>query len=317
MGITVAIASSARCTMSCAHCCFSCTPRTRSELTADLVLRRVDEALAHPVVTNIALSGGEPLLRQDLVLEVASRCKQAHKGCSLVTNGFWAVTPGKARQMVQKLWDAGVATVTVSYDEFHAPFISQERVANALRCSHETPLHIVLNMGVTKKHSSLDLLAALGNATLDVEMHRFPVLPCGAAASIDKDDFEYCFAEENLRCPEFSPLYHFDGNVYPCCSPTVCETQLAVGSVEEMSVAEAIDAMAANSLLYILRTRGVGWLLARARQKNLDVPAVTTWTSPCEGCLALFRNPSVLRELLPDIVHEAESMSDVQPDSAK
>jgi YydG family peptide modification radical SAM enzyme len=312
MGITVAIALSARCTMKCGHCCFSCTPKSTDLLAEDVALRITDQALEHPSVTNVGLSGGEPLLRKELVVKIASRCKTAKKGCSIVTNGFWAITPNKAQDMINLLWNSGVRTLTVSYDDFHAPYIGLQRIRNALEAGRSSPIHMVLNMAVTREHDGLALLDDLGQSTVGVELHRFPVIPCGAARSFDRSNLYRLFSEDHLLCPEFSPLYHFNGYVYPCCSPTVCETQLALGSVSDLSVSKAIDDMASNALLYVLRTRGVGWILALAREKGLDVPNPSYWTSPCEACLSICGNAETLSALYPEIVAGA-SRKVVQP----
>ena len=44
----------------------------------------------------IAVTGGEPLLRKPLVLQLAHLCLQKNQPFGLITNGFWASTKRKA-----------------------------------------------------------------------------------------------------------------------------------------------------------------------------------------------------------------------------
>ena len=77
------------CNMRCLHCGTSAGKKRPDELTTDEALRLIDE-LAELGTDNIALSGGEPLLREDWLL-LARRIKERGMNPLMVTNGM-AVT---------------------------------------------------------------------------------------------------------------------------------------------------------------------------------------------------------------------------------
>jgi hypothetical protein len=256
-----------------------------------------DSAMRDPRVDSIALTGGEALLNKKLVLKVLTVAKSCGKGASLVTNGFWAVTPSAARAAVEELWRAGLRTLTVSYDDFHRQFTTIDRIKNALEASRYTPMHFALNIAVTPSHPGDTIIQQLGQSALNIPITKFAALPVGAALDMPSSEFPPLYSEEDaLLCPEISPVYHFDGNVYPCCSPVITDTCLALGLSSDMQVSAALDAMISNSLLFVLRRTGLSWVLSQARAAGFDIPC-DGWTSPCHACLALFRHPEILRDL--------------------
>jgi YydG family peptide modification radical SAM enzyme len=294
--------------MRCAHCCFSCTPQSQERLAVGTAERIAESAAADSRVDNIALTGGEVLLDKPTVLRVLRIAKQAGKGASLVTNGFWAKTPKSAQAVVDELWEAGLRTLTVSYDEFHTPRISLERIKNVLNTSRRSPMRYALNVATTPARPAHRLLGDLGPAVFNIPITVFQTLPAGGAAAFDPSEFPGIYSENDpLKCPELSLVYHFDGSVYPCCSPTVTETSLSIGSVDTLSVPAGLDALASNKLLFLMRRTGLNWLLKEARAAGFDLPK-TEWVSPCEACHALFRDDKVVVALRSRIVKKVDDV---------
>jgi radical SAM protein with 4Fe4S-binding SPASM domain len=101
-----------RCNLECAHCYISAGPResATSELSTDECRRIVDELIAVNPAPLVILSGGEPLLRDDLT-EIAGYA--AAKGATVVvgTNGTLLTD-----ERIAALKAAGVQGVAVSID---------------------------------------------------------------------------------------------------------------------------------------------------------------------------------------------------------
>jgi len=75
----------ARCNLSCAHCCYSCSPASNGQLARQKIVELIDES-TELGATSITLSGGEPLLHPDLrdiIRHAASRMD-----IQLTTNGM-------------------------------------------------------------------------------------------------------------------------------------------------------------------------------------------------------------------------------------
>ena len=107
-----------RCNLECAHCYISAGPHesATSELQTEECLRIVDELLAVNPAPMIILSGGEPLLRDDLT-QIAANA--SHRGATVVvgTNGTLLTD-----ERIAALKDAGVRGVAVSIDSLRPTY---------------------------------------------------------------------------------------------------------------------------------------------------------------------------------------------------
>ncbi len=105
--------STLRCNLRCAHCGSSCEPSSSvDELTTGQVVDILRTIAADFDTSRIfvSITGGEPLLRKDLVEVVAEMSRLGMRSC-IVTNGT-LLTKEKAGA----LYDAGMRTVSVSID---------------------------------------------------------------------------------------------------------------------------------------------------------------------------------------------------------
>ncbi|MQA90459.1 MAG: radical SAM protein [Gemmatimonas sp.] len=101
-----------RCNLSCAHCYISAGSweSVADELKTDECFRIIDEMIAESAAPMLILSGGEPLLRQDLE-EIAAYATTAGATAVVGTNGT-RLTDSRIRS----LRDAGVRGVALSID---------------------------------------------------------------------------------------------------------------------------------------------------------------------------------------------------------
>jgi radical SAM protein with 4Fe4S-binding SPASM domain len=146
-----------RCNLRCTHCYISAGPwRTAAaELETDECFRVVDELLAVNPSPMLILSGGEPLVREDLPELCAYGSR---RGATVVvgTNGT-ALTDAR----VAMLKDAGVSGVAVSvdsledelHDEFRGGRRALERTKDALARLREQRLDFVIQTTATPENA--------------------------------------------------------------------------------------------------------------------------------------------------------------------
>lgn len=70
MSSSVDINVSAKCTASCRHCCFSCTPHSLECLSDKEIDGILDYIELNQDVKRVSITGGEPLLRYEKVKEI-------------------------------------------------------------------------------------------------------------------------------------------------------------------------------------------------------------------------------------------------------
>ena len=167
---------------------------------------------------------------------------------------------------------------------------------NILEANRVIRIPISIAVAVTRSDNADKALAALGDSLLGVSVTKFPVQAVGEGSNLDPADIIRPVSRiENLRCPGFEPTFHFDGSVYPCCSPTVFETQLSVGSIDEYSVHEALDAISRNILLAALRQKGLSWIVESCRIDGVDLGVGDgPFVDACEVCHSIFSRPDNL-----------------------
>lgn len=305
---SVGINLTAKCNATCGHCCVESSPINAAALEDAQVDHIVEDLIAHPDVREIGFTGGEPLLRRARFLELVRRVTEAGLTATCVTNGFWAITPKAASATFREFEKVGLSSLTISFDNFHVPFVSVRRIRNALDAAARSSVPTILNMAVSRSQDSMDLLRQLGESTLGVQVTRFPVQQCGTGRAIPAEDlFRKPLEEVSLHCPGFEIIYHHDQKVYPCCSPTIFETGMTLGKVGETDHEGFARRLERNALLAVIQRHGLGWFVERIRAVNPDseVARMDKAVSACDVCATVLNDQESLEALRDEIIDAA------------
>jgi len=125
---SVGINLTAKCNATCTHCCVESSPRALANLDEEQVDSIVEDLIAHPDVREVGFTGGEPFLRRKRLLQLVRRVTDAGMTATCVTNGFWAITPKAAEKVFRELEEMRIHSLTISFDDFHAPFVTTQRI---------------------------------------------------------------------------------------------------------------------------------------------------------------------------------------------
>ena len=195
-----------RCNLNCQHCraAAGCGPYP-GELTHEEGFRLIDQivSFSRPV---IILTGGEPLLRED-IYQIASY--GTHRGLRMVIapNGT-LLDPGKARRLkksgIQRASISLDGSTPESHDEFRRVPGAFAGALQGITCLKEAGLEFQINSTVTRKNCQelpaiLDLAIRLGA----VAHHIFLLVPTGRG----KD-----FQGEDLPAGEYEKILHWFEN---------------------------------------------------------------------------------------------------------
>ena len=106
-------------------------------------------------------------------------------------------------------------------------------------------------------------------------------------------------SELDLSCPatgwEF--VVHHDGYIYPCCSPSVFESELRLGNIADSSIEALEKKFYSNILLYILKEEGLSWFIEKM---NLDISDMK-FVSTCEICKYIFSDIDRINSITDDM----------------
>ncbi|MDI1465216.1 radical SAM protein [Catellatospora sp. KI3] len=267
-----------RCPLSCAHCSTDSSP-TAPQHSADPLRRLVSTftAAAHPEL--IFMSGGEPLLRPDLVAELATAARAAGTRSALLSGMFFArrSMPAAIRRAVSTL-----DHFSASLDVFHEREVARSDALRALAAVLDLVPAVSLHVTSSDEEYLAEVLAQVRRRFGD----RVPVLvarvrPTGRATSFVADPTEVV---DPGPC-EFAnwPLVDYDGTVYACSRQSLVRRHrpghLVLGHAARDSWAALSAAAQAQPVLRSVRALGA---LETARRSG--APACD---GVCQTCVAL------------------------------
>jgi radical SAM protein with 4Fe4S-binding SPASM domain len=182
-----------RCNLACAHCYIAAGPTESAtgELPTQDCLRIVDEILAVNPSPMIILSGGEPLLREDLD-EIARAASSRGATVVVGTNGT-----GLTSARIAALKKAGVRGVAVSVDSlrpsYHDRFRhgrgSLEETQAAIERLREQRMDVVIQTTVTKgNRAELERLVAWAAAEGAVAFNCYFLVATGRGEALGRGD---------------------------------------------------------------------------------------------------------------------------------
>jgi organic radical activating enzyme len=148
----VAVLLTQKCTAKCSHCCVSSSPERDEAADVDLVVGALDSLAAVTSFQSLHLVGGEPTLAQKPLLRMLNWARARKIDAQIVTNGSFAVNEKKAESLLSELHVAGLSSLYISFDDYHAPFIPFDRIRAAWRAAKQVPFKsVVLVMAESPK----------------------------------------------------------------------------------------------------------------------------------------------------------------------
>jgi radical SAM protein with 4Fe4S-binding SPASM domain len=247
----------AACNLSCDYCRASATAKPdEGELSTAEALAFLDQVASFKPM--LILSGGEPLLRDDLFL-LAEHAVSLGIRVSLASNGI-LLTP----EIVDRMVCAGISRVSVSLDgatpEVHDARRGQGSFAAALAGlkTLEGRVDFQINMTVTKRNSGeLQDLLSLAERLGAVAVHFFFMVPTGRGL-----EGEMISPEEQERLLAFISRQRGDLEIQVTCAP-----QYARIAEEVSGRRRSGGCLAAKSFVFVSRKGEVypcGYLPLRA-----------------------------------------------------
>jgi hypothetical protein len=164
---TAVLLTTMRCNIRCAHCSVDSHPGRDERMPVAAALGYLRRLAAEPEIDFVDLSGGEPLIHLDDVKTLAREAHRLGLRMRITSNGSWARSVAKARRILCELHEAGIASVGLSIDEWHLPYVPETFVANYLAACRELGMQSLLSV-VVRVAPSRGALPGLPRALLDV-----------------------------------------------------------------------------------------------------------------------------------------------------
>jgi hypothetical protein len=135
--VDLGIILSYRCKARCKHCLYACGPGWKETMSLDDVREAVEATKFWTHAFRIHLTGGEPFLDFDLLVQ-ATRIV-AERGVPLFaeTDASWCTGQADAREKFAALKNAGMDSILISCSPFQSETIPLNRVATAIKAAFE------------------------------------------------------------------------------------------------------------------------------------------------------------------------------------
>ncbi|MCP2678735.1 SPASM domain-containing protein [Maricaulaceae bacterium NA33B04] len=290
-----------RCNAQCKMCYQAAGPKG-STYVGDVALKLEDTINVLEQARNIPglpdrvhFGGGEGFLDQQMMYGVIAYARQlGFRDVTAVSNCFWGVSETRANQVAEKLAEAGLSQMEISWDVWHAPYVKAERVATAIRALHRAGVETNLRLLTTKSvrgHEAFDMLGRDIIEALD-EIAIGNVLPTGEAA--EEFPHDELYGGQNLDAGCMSNLnltINPAGKVAPCCSGADQIEALCFGDVRTDRLVDIVERMNESALLSDLVRRGSRSFLELLREQGFDVPEDDAFLGPCHACWTVFSDP--------------------------
>ena len=208
-----------KCNLKCSHCYINATKEElRGELTTEDAKRLMDQIsnVSRPL---LILSGGEPLLREDIYDLIRYGASKGFR-MGLGSNGSLI-----DEAVAKKLKDAGVKTVSISidssipekHDEFRGVKGSWQKAINAITALKQNGVLVQVNTTVTQQnHGEIDEIMSLAEELGVENFHLFFLVPTGRGTKIA--DLSPALYEGMIKST-FAKTAKHTLNVRPSCAP--------------------------------------------------------------------------------------------------
>jgi AdoMet-dependent heme synthase len=207
------------CNMKCSHCYINATDKKHAdELSTEEAKNVIDQI--HKVSSPLLiLSGGEPLLRQDIYELIEYGTKKGLK-IGLGSNGYLIDDA-----VAKKLKAAGIATVSISidssipaqHDEFRGVAGAWEKSVNACKALRQNGILVQVNTTLTHdNYNQIDDIMTLAESIGVENFHLFFLVPTGRGVKLtDISPEKY----EEMITNTFAKVHKHRLNVKPSCAP--------------------------------------------------------------------------------------------------
>jgi organic radical activating enzyme len=306
----------ARCNASCVHCSESHGPYRAESLDRRTVIRLMNEAAAidDGAPLYFLLTGGEPFLDFDLLVEVVAHGASLGGQVSCVTNAFWARTDELAKEKLSVMRDAGLTALAVSVSRFHQRFVPLHRVRRALEAAGELGIRTELKGAITnsdmKPHGALQQWKSVLDAD---RINIFPVLPyLRESAALPEDEYYRVRGLPTQACPGEVVTVGFDQVARSCCSPGSADDFLSIGDASAVPLAQINRRLGESGKQRILREHGPIYFANAAIGAGLGSRLRDAYAGPCDLCCHI-RSDSELCRIAEAVSSSFDSMRTNSP----
>lgn len=271
------------CDIACAHCCQEHLAVNLSLATCVDIIRRLD---ARQQITELSITGGEPFLRQKDLLSIVAFAGDRSISSGIVTNGRWSRKENRAGRILRQLYRSGLKLLVLSYDDFHAKFLTPGMITRLVEVASEVGLVVRIYCSGELKAQSVETRRTLEDLSnrFEIPIWFRDVLAIGHAAQPSVASSRRDFEDLYLGCPATGLCTIWpNGEVLPCCTAGT-HRNLSVGRIYDRPVEMLVQKLHSASLFTVIRDAGFPQILERLPSEERQRIRDRKCSHACEVC---------------------------------
>jgi pyruvate-formate lyase-activating enzyme len=299
----VGLAMTEQCPVGCRHCLSSSRTMQVPDMPAlETHLAWIEQVSHVDRCTSISITGGEPFLHFQRLLQVVDGCRSHGLRATVFTSGYWATSDEIAAEKLNQLSHAGLTYITVSTDEYHqerVPLANVARVLNAAKgCGISRKVALTyLPRGRGAAQVKRDLLRELGQGTLNgVQIEVGGIVKVGRAHELVFPGRQQG-GQSKLVCNALGPVIQLDGTVASCCrAPLPYTSPLIMGDLNAEDFQSIYQRFLSHPVIPFIQTWGLLEMLERLIDEGLAT-GLESYSDAreeeiCELCQAILSEPA-------------------------
>lgn len=326
-----------QCTAACTHCGTMSTPRVKTTLDTDVMMKTIAEA-ADNGFGLVVFTGGEPTLVGERLLAAIGLAKSLGLLTRVVTNCHWATDDEESDRYVSVLREHGLDEINFSTGDQHARFVPLENVLRAVRAAvHHSYAPAVMVETVATRAVTKESIEAHPHYQETRELYpgkpvkinespwmplkpkRITDYPPGMA--IDRTNLASCTGCDSILQ---TTTLQADGTFGSCCGLGMrLIPELQLGKAGETPLAAAVKDGEEDLLKRWIRAEGPERILAWAAEHDPAIEWEGMYAHRCQACLRLYQDPAVrsvvrehYQEKVPDVLFTEWLLHEYRPEFA-
>lgn len=299
-----------RCTASCDHCCFDCSPEKTDTIPEENILRYIDQATEVESLRVVVFTGGECFLLGDGLDRAVKRATDHGFSTRFVSNGYWATSKARAESRLQKLVSVGLKEANFSTGDMHAKFVRPEYVRNGAIASARFGLTTLIMVELFQD-SAFDLekfvaedrefqkMVEDGSIILNPSVW----MPFSGKSTINYSEEFKTLSKTmpNRGCTTIFNVIAINPHedLITCCGLTQEEIpELHIGNLREKTIKQILDETVDDFLKMWIHLEGPQAVIDYARGFDDSIPPGDIYAHICHACRVLYNDVRVRKAIM-------------------
>ena len=318
---SLALVYTKKCNAHCRMCSADAGPSRNEKMGISEVNAYLDMAREVLGLKKLVLTGGEPLLFFDEIIQIIKHARELGLTTNVVTNAFWAENRATAISRLKTLKENGLSFISFSADKYHQEYIPITNVRQAIKAAVDInmPCSVAMVVGENDQFNIGEQVKALGEENRfylltdlvglgfeKIAYHEMPpqkigleLLPLqgyGRGSQIRDDSILRSPEEINaVTCPMVGRVVSIipGGDIFWCCSANDQDQKIndyfKIGNLNMDSLKNMDNYLENDALCEYLAYQGPKNLLLEIMHE-LDKKSIRKgYTSICDICHEAFR----------------------------